>query len=265
MRLLTHPKITALKRKLNLSSRYEAVGVMNAFWGWVLMEGPKAYNIGGYAPQYIADSILWESDANALIDAIRDVGFIDSDGNVHEWAEHEGQYWKKREKNAELQANKRARDREEREKNAPVMDVSCMTPLLLTEPDKEPDGEIYIPDIDYYNPQHRETALALLTRLGMEGNLQAERQLLDRLRVHGESTVLKAYDEMRSKDNVKDPLKYLFGILDNWSKGVGAPTKPPARNVRRDYEQRTYTKEQDDALFTNMFPEDSPSAPAEPC
>ena len=237
---------------------------MDAFWGWDLQQGEEGRNIDKYSPQLIADAIFWEGDPEELVAAMRDVGFIEADGTVHEWDSHEGQYWKTREKNKNRKAEQREREREEKEIASPVTPVSRVTPLYTErEPDREREIDIPNSNNNYKTAPQREQALALLERFGLEGNMGNEQQALALIREHGENLTNQAMEIACNTDGVHNRFKYASGILTNWRKNAGAQPTPQkaqaqrSRRVSRNYEQRTYTREQDESLFMDLFADEN--------
>jgi hypothetical protein len=86
-----HPKIKALRRKLNIS-RPDAIGRLNLLWDFTADFAP-AGDVGRFCDEDIAEACDWpEERAGELIEALVDTGLLDRCEThrlvVHDWADH---------------------------------------------------------------------------------------------------------------------------------------------------------------------------------
>jgi hypothetical protein len=113
----SHPKTKRLARALGISLP-AAVGHLHYLWWWTLDYGENG-SLAKYTPEDIADAMLWEGDADALIEALLSCGigggggFLnrDSDGrlSIHDWEQYVGRLEHARDQNRKKQ--QRWRDR----------------------------------------------------------------------------------------------------------------------------------------------------------
>jgi len=84
-----HPKATMLQTSLGLP-QYAVVGILESLWHFTARYAP-AGNIGKYNPAVIARAIGWEGDADTLINALVEAGWLDRHEAgllVHDWSKH---------------------------------------------------------------------------------------------------------------------------------------------------------------------------------
>jgi hypothetical protein len=99
--LLTHPKSKRLKRKLNVSI-HEVVGILHFFWHWAVKYAEDG-DITKFSAEDIADAIQFDGDADKLINALIESGFVDEfeDGQrvIHDWFDYAGKLvlWRRKE------------------------------------------------------------------------------------------------------------------------------------------------------------------------
>lgn len=88
-----HPKTRQLSLLLRLK-RYEVVGVLESLWHFTAAYAKRG-DIGRWPNATIAAAIEWTADADELIKALTDAGFLDNDPRhrllVHDWADHADQ------------------------------------------------------------------------------------------------------------------------------------------------------------------------------
>jgi hypothetical protein len=97
-----HPKTRRLARKLGISLP-QAVGHLQYLWWWA-MDYAADGDLTRYEAGDIADAMLWEGDAQELVDCLVDAAFLDvSDGalTVHDWASYGGKWIAKRTSDAQ--------------------------------------------------------------------------------------------------------------------------------------------------------------------
>jgi len=87
---IQHPKFMRLCQRLNLR-RWQAVGLLETLWQFTAGYARRG-DIGRYSNREIADWLGWEGDADELIDALVECGWLDRCAVhrlvVHDWAEH---------------------------------------------------------------------------------------------------------------------------------------------------------------------------------
>lgn len=92
-------KYKALKTRLNLPS-YAVTGVLESLWHLTCNNAPDG-DIGRHTNQMIAAGLEWSGDADELINALTETGWLDSVDDerrllVHDWEEHCPEFIKKR-------------------------------------------------------------------------------------------------------------------------------------------------------------------------
>lgn len=95
--LARHKKTKRLARKLGVSVP-AAIGHLHLLWWWALDNLPDG-KISDLEPEDIADEMMWEEDAQELIESLVEVGFIDrtDDGlYIHDWHDYIGKLLEKR-------------------------------------------------------------------------------------------------------------------------------------------------------------------------
>lgn len=84
------PKFKRFKRRLKLST-WGAAGVLELLWNFTCRSAP-AGNIGKHSNEDIALGIDWEDDADELVNALVECGWLDKSAEhrlvVHDWDEH---------------------------------------------------------------------------------------------------------------------------------------------------------------------------------
>lgn len=78
------------------------VGLLHVLWHWCLTHAPDG-DLSGLDAEDLADACMWDGDPQALHKALRDTGWIDHDGQVHDWWEHGGQTVARRRQATEAQ------------------------------------------------------------------------------------------------------------------------------------------------------------------
>lgn len=106
-----HPKTTNLVDALCISSKdaepeMVAAGMLVALWTWA---AKNAYNgdLCGVSARAIAKACGWKKDAQTLVKALMDCGWLDADMKLHDWEEY-----------AELYINRMDYQREQNRKKA---------------------------------------------------------------------------------------------------------------------------------------------------
>lgn len=81
----THKKTIRLKVKLG----NDALWLPPRLWAWAAENQPDG-NLAGYSAEEIAELIGYASNAQAMLQALKDSGFVDVSGIIHDWGEHNG-------------------------------------------------------------------------------------------------------------------------------------------------------------------------------
>lgn len=110
--LAGHPKTRKLAHLLGIS-KPAAIGHLHCFWWWALDYADDG-DLSRHDSLDIAIGAEWEGDADAFLDAMIAVGFIDDiDGlHIHDWEDYAGKLVKRRHANAKRMREARAADSE---------------------------------------------------------------------------------------------------------------------------------------------------------
>lgn len=103
--VMTHPKLVKLSGLLGCS-RYEAIGILHSIWWWALEHAET-----GYLTQYDSSTIEecvgyrewcndrmydqnrdWSTPKDSLIDILKESGWVDIDGRIHNWLTYAKDY-----------------------------------------------------------------------------------------------------------------------------------------------------------------------------
>ena len=105
--LARHPKMLRLASLAGINAA-QAIGHLHYLWWWTLEYAPDG-DLSRFDAHEIAVASEWLGDPNQWLAALRDCGWIDPDGHVHDWDDYAGKLAKDR-------ARERERKRAEREK-----------------------------------------------------------------------------------------------------------------------------------------------------
>ena len=81
----THKKTIRLKIKLGL----DAFWLPPRLWAWAAENQPDG-DLSGYSAEEIAELVGYTSNAQAMLQALKICGFVDENGTIHDWQEHNG-------------------------------------------------------------------------------------------------------------------------------------------------------------------------------
>lgn len=95
--LREHPKLKRLARLLGIE-RPAAVGYLHYLWWWAMDYAPDG-DLSRYTAEDVADALDWPGDSEALIDALRESGFLDGN-HLHDWADYGEKLFRRRQYNA---------------------------------------------------------------------------------------------------------------------------------------------------------------------
>lgn len=131
--LKDHPKTIRAARRLGVSV-FDIIGRLHALWWWAMGQVPDGL-ISAYDPEDIAHVMGWEKDPNLLLEALvtcgaKDCpGFLDRMPNgdlmIHDWEEHCGDRFRKRQQGKERLA--RWREKQRASVDSDVPDVTRYT------------------------------------------------------------------------------------------------------------------------------------------
>lgn len=86
--LARHPKLSRLAAILKIS-RQTAVGHLHFIWWWALDYAPDG-NLSKMGAAEVADAAGWTADPDWFLTALKDSGFVDDDGHIHDWHDYAG-------------------------------------------------------------------------------------------------------------------------------------------------------------------------------
>ena len=81
--IVDNPKIDRLANRLRISV-LAAVGHLISLWGWTARHRPDG-NLAGISHAMIARAAHWKGRPRRLLGVLREVGFLTSDQEVHDW------------------------------------------------------------------------------------------------------------------------------------------------------------------------------------
>lgn len=84
-----HPKTWALCQRLGMP-RYAAVGLLECLWHLAAEHAPTG-ELSKTPPAWLAAELEWDRDADELISALVETGWLDRDGDrllIHDWPDH---------------------------------------------------------------------------------------------------------------------------------------------------------------------------------
>ncbi|HEY4260720.1 MAG TPA: hypothetical protein VGM98_11195 [Schlesneria sp.] len=106
---LSHIKTKRLKRRLGLPM-YQVAGILETLWH-LAIESADEGDIGKFSNDDIAMGLEWDGDADALISALIDSGFVDEDPErrlvIHDWLDHAPEYVRERLRKREARHRKK--------------------------------------------------------------------------------------------------------------------------------------------------------------
>ena len=100
-----HRKIVELARPLDVP-RMSAVGHITALWCWALDNAPEG-DLSCISKSAVALGAEWEGDPEAFWNAAVDAGFIDENGQIHDWHAYAGKLVDRRKADAERKRRQR--------------------------------------------------------------------------------------------------------------------------------------------------------------
>jgi hypothetical protein len=104
--LARHPKTLRLARILGIPVP-AALGHLHLLWWWAIEYAPDG-GVGRFDAGDLALACMWDGDEAALLPALQRAGFVDQDGNLHDWHDYAGKLVDRRRRNAERMREDRA-------------------------------------------------------------------------------------------------------------------------------------------------------------
>jgi hypothetical protein len=101
----THIKLRRLARTLGIL-KPQAVGHLYYLWWWAL-DGAPSGDVSALSAAELAEVSEWPGDPEAFLAALRDCGWLDPDGRIHDWEQYVGRILSFRENNRKRQRRRR--------------------------------------------------------------------------------------------------------------------------------------------------------------
>lgn len=151
--LKEHPKTKRFMRALGISLP-AAIGHLHLMWWYCLDYAPDGdLSFDKFSVEDIADMAQWAGDALTFVDALRQSGFLEQDGEsllIHDWSDYAGKLIDRRERNAQAMRERRAAQEKPTKKNvrntSRTRDDTCKatvpntTQQNSTQPRETPNG-----------------------------------------------------------------------------------------------------------------------------
>lgn len=120
--LRDHRKLIALGVELGVDDT-QAIGHLINLWLWSIDNAPSG-SLAALPAAVVAIGARWKGDPERFMDGCKAAGFIDSNGDIHDWRDYAGKLIEQREKKRVEMAERRARGKvegvTERSGNVPV-------------------------------------------------------------------------------------------------------------------------------------------------
>lgn len=104
-----HLKLHRLARALNVH-RAQAIGHLHYLWWWALDGAPDG-DLSALTPAEVAEMAEWPGKPELFLTALRECGWLDPDGRIHDWHDYAGKLTGLREANRNRQRRRRATSR----------------------------------------------------------------------------------------------------------------------------------------------------------
>ena len=105
--LARHPKMLRLAARVGVSAP-QVVGHLHYLWWWTLEYAPDG-DLSRFSPHEIAVASEWSGDPNLWSVALRETGWLDPDGHLHDWDDYSGKLAQERARERERKRAERAR------------------------------------------------------------------------------------------------------------------------------------------------------------
>jgi hypothetical protein len=113
--LPNHPKLIRLASRLKIHSA-QAAGHLTFLWLWALDYAPTG-NLSSLEPAEIASAAKFDGDAETFSETLRQLGWVDSTGHIHDWYDYAGKLIDRRERNREQMKKARSKPQEGNSQN----------------------------------------------------------------------------------------------------------------------------------------------------
>ena len=110
--LANHPKVYRLSDLLD-ESVPTVIGRLHLLWYWAYDYADDG-DLTRYRDSEVARACMWTGEPARLIEALLEAGFLDETWQLHDWAEYQGKWQRRREAQAERQRAYRGRQSNER-------------------------------------------------------------------------------------------------------------------------------------------------------
>jgi hypothetical protein len=91
-----HPKMVRLAARVR-ACRPQVIGHLHYLWWWAVDFAPSG-DLSAFAADEIAAASEWNGDANLWLAALKEIGWIDDTGHLHDWFDYAGKLIERREK-----------------------------------------------------------------------------------------------------------------------------------------------------------------------
>lgn len=105
-----HPKLARLANRLRVP-RAQAAGHLTFLWLWALDFAPHG-NLSAFEPAEISAGADFSGDAELFCQALRQSGWVEEDGKIHDWLDYAGKLIAEREKDKQRKRDARKADTE---------------------------------------------------------------------------------------------------------------------------------------------------------
>ena len=123
--LPAHRKVKKLKRLLKIKTP-QAVGHLAMLWLWAVDNTPDG-DLSTLDPEDIAEACEWPKDAEQLVQALMEAGFIDPDAKLHDWSDYAGMLLDRRENQREQNRKRQQRYRNKRKAESNATEPNAST------------------------------------------------------------------------------------------------------------------------------------------
>jgi hypothetical protein len=101
--LRNHPKISRFAKTLKIN-KAQAIGHLHLLWWWTLDYSPKG-DLSAFTSCEICGAAEWQGDEDGFVSALRDAGWLEKDGKLHDWSDYGGKCFKARERQRRYRKN----------------------------------------------------------------------------------------------------------------------------------------------------------------
>lgn len=156
--LTTHRKTGRLADELGLANAFVspdvvAVGILISLWTWAIQNASNG-DISECSNRVIAEACRWRKKPEQLVTALRNAGWIDADGKLHDWEEY-ACLLMEQEDNRKAKTRERVQRYREKKKSAEddkcngysnVTDTPCNAPTIpdITIPNITNNNSFYL-------------------------------------------------------------------------------------------------------------------------